>query len=129
MSAAVVRPLDPASRATLLRIGSRVAVGGVEGEIATMRIVENGLYVLGVHTDAGLIAVTIRREGVDLVPVDRPPVDVAVAVQLARCVMAGKEPRMPVAAVTSVLAAALVAVADGPAPTLTVPVAGSERHG
>jgi hypothetical protein len=111
-----------------LRIGTPVAVGGVEGQIATIRVVEDGLFILNLRTASGLIAVTVRRNGDDLVPAPRAPVDVADAVQVARRVVAGKEPRMPVAAVTSMLAAALVAVADGVMPTLTVPIAEAPSH-
>lgn len=108
-----------------MHIGSRVAIGDVVGEIVTMRIVEDGLYVLNLRTETGgLTAVTVRRDGLNLAPVDRPPVDLAATMHLARRVLAGKEPRMPVAAISNALAAALVAVADGATPSLSAPMMG-----
>lgn len=107
---------------TDVRPGTRVAIGDVVGEVATMRIVEGDLYVLLIRLDAGgHLAVRVRRDGGgELTLLDQPPVDIAAAATLARRVLARKEPRMPVAAVTDMLAAALVAMADGPAAASSV---------
>lgn len=106
---------------TEIRPGTRVAIGDIVGEVATIRVVESEIYVLLLRLDAGgHLALRVRRDAGELMLLDQPPVDVAAAATLARRVLARKEPRMPVAAIADTLAAALLALADGPTPALSV---------
>lgn len=93
------------------RIGDRVEAGGVTGEIVAWRGQPGGFISATIRTDAGgLAAVTLRPASAGLAA--DAAVDVAAAKGLARLILAGKAPPMPINLQLNTLAAALLAVGD-----------------
>lgn len=93
---------------TMPRIGDRVEAGGVTGEIVAWRGQPGGFISATIRTDeGGLAAVTLRPEGAGLAA--DAAVDVTAAKGLARLILAGKAPHMPINQQLNALAAALLA--------------------
>lgn len=106
---AAAAPLAPAP--AMPRIGDRVEAGGVTGEIVAWRGQPGGFIAATILTDSGgLAAVTLRPEGAGLAA--DAAVDVTAAKGLARLILAGKAPHMPINLQLKSLAAALLAAAE-----------------
>jgi hypothetical protein len=95
----------------LPRIGDRVDAGGVTGEIVAWRGQPGGFISATIRTDSGaLAAVTLRPAGAGLAA--DAAVDMTAAKGLARLILAGKAPPMPINMQLITLAAALLAAGD-----------------
>lgn len=96
--------------ATPFRLGDRVQADGVSGTVVTVRDCGPSRQVLGVRPAAGgVVFVTVQvADGALLAP----PVDLATTRGLAQLVLSGVDPRVPVAVVQNMLAAAVVVLTD-----------------
>jgi len=92
--------------ATPFRLGDRVQADGVSGVVVTVQDCGPDRQVLGVRqAGGGVVFVGVQvADGALLTP----PVDLATATGLARLIMGGTDPRLPVAVTQNTLAAAVL---------------------
>ncbi|HYH17531.1 MAG TPA: hypothetical protein VD995_02835 [Azospirillum sp.] len=99
-------------------VGDAVEGDGIDGVVTAVVDIGAAQQVLGVRTPAGpiVVGVTVTNEGADIT---LHPFLVGDAVELARMVTAGRDPRMPVALLQRILSAALLTAttADAGAPS------------
>lgn len=100
-----------AFRSLLPRIGDRVEAGGVTGEIVSYRG-QPGMFVSALirSDDGALVSVVLRPEPGGLAA--EQAVDLAAAMGLARLILAGKAPHIPVNRQLNILAASLLAAVE-----------------
>ncbi len=89
------------------RLGDRVALDDLAGEVVTLRNVGGDMQVLQIRAeDGGLLGLSVRIEDGQTLAA---PVDMGAAVALAQAVVARREPAMAVTLQIQTLATALLA--------------------